>query len=74
MYNASVEGKLTLHGVTKEISEKGTFEIKQGKLSARSKFNLTLSDYKITIPGNVGNNIAKTIEITVDLTLEKANQ
>jgi polyisoprenoid-binding protein YceI len=74
VYNASVEGKLTLHGVTKEISEKGTFEIKQGKLSARSKFNLTLSDYKITIPGNVGNNIAKTIEITVDLTLEKANQ
>jgi len=73
VYNVTVEGKLTMHGVTKDISEKGTFEVKQGKLIGKSKFNLTVADFKITIPGNVGNNISKTIEVTVDITLDKAN-
>jgi polyisoprenoid-binding protein YceI len=73
IYEANVEGKLTLHGVTKEIKEKGTFEVKKGKLTGKAKFNLTLADYNIKIPGNVGNNLSKTIEITVDLTLDKAN-
>jgi len=73
VYDASVEGKLTLHGVTRDIREKGTFEMRQGKLIGRSKFNLTVADFNITIPGNVGNNIAKTVEVTVDITLDKAN-
>jgi polyisoprenoid-binding protein YceI len=73
VYNANVEGKLTMHGVTKDIKEKGTFETKQGKLSGKAKFNIIIADYKITIPGNVGNNISKTIEVTVDITLDKAN-
>ena len=72
-YPVNVEGKLTMHGVTKDISEKGTFEVKQGKLTGKSKFNIAVADYKITIPGNVGNNISKTIEVTVDITLDKAN-
>jgi polyisoprenoid-binding protein YceI len=73
IYDGNVEGKLTLHGVTKEIKEKGNFEVKKGKLTGKAKFNLTLADYNIKIPGNVGNNLSKTIEITVDLTLDKAN-
>ncbi len=73
IYEANVEGKLTLHGVTKVIKEKGTFEMKQGKLLGKSKFNLTVADYNITIPGNVGKNVSKTIEVTVDITLDKAN-
>jgi hypothetical protein len=47
--------------------------VKQGRLMGKAKFNLALADYKITIPGSVGNNISKTIEVTVDITLEKAN-
>jgi len=73
VYPVTVQGKLTLHGITKDLSEKGTFEVKQGKLLGKAKFNITLSEYGITIPGNVGKNISKTIEITVDVTLEKAN-
>jgi hypothetical protein len=73
IYDADVTGKLTLHGVTKDISEKGTFEVKQGKLIGKTKFNLTVADYNITIPGNVGNNVSKTIEVTVDITLDNAN-
>jgi hypothetical protein len=73
IYEATVEGKLTLHGITKDMKEKGTFEVKQEKLIGRARFNLVLADYKITIPGTVGNNISKTIEITVDVNLDKAN-
>ena len=73
VYDANVEGKLTMHGVTKEVSEKGTLEVKQGKVIGKAKFNLLVADYKITIPGNVGNNISKTIEVTVDISLDKAN-
>ncbi len=73
IYDVNVEGRLTMHGVSKNISEKGTFEMKQGKLIGKAKFNIAVADYKITIPGNVGNNISKTIEVTVDLTLDKAS-
>ena len=72
-YNANVEGKLTIHGVTNNVKEKGTFEVRQGKLIGKAKFNIVVADYKITIPGTVGNNISKTVEITVDVTLDKAN-
>jgi polyisoprenoid-binding protein YceI len=73
IYPVTVAGKLTLHGITKEINEKGTLEVKQGKIIGKSTFPLTVADYNITIPGNVGKNIAKTIEITVNVTLDKAN-
>lgn len=72
-YDVAVEGNLTLHGVTNNVKTKGTFELKQGKLTGKAKFNLTLADYKISIPGAVVNNISKTVEITVDVTLDKAN-
>jgi hypothetical protein len=73
VYTSDVEGKLTLHGITRDVKEKGTLEVKQGKIIGKSKFNILIADYNITIPGNVGNNISKTIEVTVDVTLDKAN-
>ncbi len=73
VYEVTVEGKLTLHGVTKQVSETGTIEVKQGKLRGKARFNLVLADYQISIPGAVGNNISKTIEISVDVNLDKAN-
>lgn len=73
VYEANVEGKLTLHGITKEVKQKGTFEMKQGKLVGKAKFNLLVADYNISIPGNVGKNVSDNIEVTVDITLGKAN-
>lgn len=72
LYYANVTGKLTIHGITKEISEKGSFEVKEGKLIGKSRFNVLLEDFNISIPGAVILNISKSIEITVDVTLEKA--
>jgi polyisoprenoid-binding protein YceI len=73
VYPVTIEGKLTIHGETKQVSEKGTLEVKDGKIMGKAKFNVLLSDYKISIPGAVANNIAKSIEITVDVVLDKFN-
>ena len=71
IYEVNVEGKLTLHGVTQTVKQKGSIEVKGGKLTGNSKFNILLSDYNIKIPGAVANNISKTVEITVEISLEK---
>jgi hypothetical protein len=73
-YPVTIDGKLTIHGETRQISEKGTFEIREGRVSGKAKFNIALSDYKISIPGAVTDNISKIIEITVDVVLEKFNK
>jgi len=74
VYNADVEGKLTIHNETKNILAKGTFEVKQDKLLGNAKFNLVVADYKIKIPNTVVNNIGKTVEVTVELTMDKLNK
>jgi polyisoprenoid-binding protein YceI len=73
-YPATVQGKLTIHGITHEIRKNGTFEIRNDVAQAKAKFNVTLSDYNITIPAIVVSNIAKTVEVTVDVSLEKFNK
>ncbi len=69
-YPADVEGKLTIHGVTKDVTEKGTITVKGGKVNAISTFNVTLADYGIEIPNTVVNNISETISVKIDLNLE----
>ena len=73
VYEVIVEGKLTIHGTTQQVKEKGTFEVKTGKITAKAKFSILLADYKIKIPGAVANNISKSVEITMDLALDKLN-
>lgn len=53
------------------MKEKGTFEVKEGKITGKSTFNVLLEDYGIKIPNAVANNISKTIQIDVDVVLEK---
>jgi len=68
-YSVTVQGKLTLHGVTKDIQTPGTIIVKDGKVQATATFNVTLADYNIKIPAVYGDMIAKTIKITVDCSL-----
>lgn len=70
-YPVSAEGDLTIHGVTKKITAPGTLEVKDGKIFLKSKFNVTVADYNITIPKAVADNIAKVVEVTVDCILMK---
>lgn len=69
-YDVTVEGDLTIHGVTNRVSARGTVEVRPDGISAGSKFNIVPEDYKIEIPGLVRNNIARSLEITVTMKYE----
>jgi len=69
-YNAQLVGKLTIHGVTQDIEETGTFTVSKKSISGKSKFNIKVADYNIDIPKTVINNIAENIEVTIDVGLK----
>lgn len=60
------QGKLTIHGVTKEIDVPGTFAVEGKKLTMKSKFMVKVADYEITIPQLLFQNIAEQVEVTID--------
>jgi hypothetical protein len=74
VYNVKVDGDLTIHGVTNKVSHDGTIEVKSGKITAKSKFPVAVADYNISIPAVVRDNIAKEVEVTVDMTYEPFKQ
>jgi polyisoprenoid-binding protein YceI len=65
VYNATVKGSLTIHGITREVVQTGSIEIKGGKAIARSKFNIVLKDYNIG-GSVVGKMISPNVEVTVN--------
>jgi polyisoprenoid-binding protein YceI len=69
-YPAKVKGKLTIHGVTKDVESTGTLKINGGKIDATSTFNVLTSDYNIKIPAIVKDKVSNNIKITVDCDLE----
>src|SRR5258706_5535022 len=47
---AKATGKLTIHGITKDIDIPGTVEFANGKVIVKSAFIVALDDYKIARP------------------------
>jgi hypothetical protein len=74
VYNAIVEGDLTMHGVTNKVKTNGTFEVKSGKVVGKSSFNVLIKDYKITVPKAVVKNIAENVQIEVNVPMESLNK
>ena len=65
-YDADVSGELTIHGVTKPVTEKGTITVNGDKVLVDTKMQITLADYEIAFEkGKPSTNIAKTIDVTV---------
>ena len=69
-YPVKVKGKMTLHGVTKDVETTATFTVKNGALSATSDFKIEAEDYNIEIPGLVKDKVSKTININVQSNYE----
>ena len=69
-YPARVAGKLTIHGITKDVNTTGTVKVDGGKINLSSVFNILLSDYKIKIPSLVKEKLSNNIQIAVDCRLE----
>jgi polyisoprenoid-binding protein YceI len=68
-YPVTAKGKLTIHGVTKDVSIPGTLTVKGGAVTSAAKFKVATADYGIKIPSVVATKIAKEIEITVNSVL-----
>lgn len=69
-YPVFVKGKLTMHGITKDVEANGKLVIKNGKIAATSVFTVLLADYKISIPGLVADKVSKTAKIVVNCLLD----
>ncbi len=64
-YPVSIAGKLTIHGVTKDVQLNGNIKVEGNTLIANSSFNIEVADYNIKISSFVKDKIAKTVKITV---------
>lgn len=63
---AKATGKLTVHGVTKEVTIDGTIQKAGDKLEMKAKFIVVLKDYNVKIPQLLWQNIAEQVEVTVE--------
>jgi polyisoprenoid-binding protein YceI len=70
IYNAIIEGDLSIHGVTKHITQKGTIEVAKGKIIAKAKFGVKPEDYNIIIPALVKEKIANPLDVSIDITFD----
>jgi polyisoprenoid-binding protein YceI len=61
-------GKLTIHGVVKDLEVPGTLEISADKINLKSKFIVKLEDYDVPRPQLLWKNIAEQVEVTLDFT------
>lgn len=62
-YEVKVEGKLTLHGVSKTITETATITVKGETVSASCKFQVKLADYGIK--NDKMENIAEVVDVQI---------
>lgn len=69
-YKVKATGKLTMHGVTKEIVTPGTIVVKAGAATINTKFTVNPKDYGIKIPSVAATKISNKIEVTIDTNLK----
>ena len=65
-YKVNVKGKLTIHGITKDVASTGTIKVTKGGLNVNNTFKVALADYGIEIPSVVKEKISKEVDVTVN--------
>ena len=65
-----IEGKLTIHGITKDIKTKIIFVKKGNSIVSKCKFTVKPEDYKIEIPKLVEAKISENISIEANFDLK----
>ncbi|MBC6492134.1 YceI family protein [Flavihumibacter stibioxidans] len=73
-YDVTVKGKLTIHGITRDVETPGKLVVSNGNINAIADFQVSLADYKIEIPQLVADKVAKTASIKVDCRLAPLKQ
>ena len=69
--DVAVTGTLNIHGVSLEISESGTLARAGDGINGLATFEVAPADYDIRIPKIVRNNIARIIQVTVNVKLQQ---
>src|SRR3989337_1719379 len=69
-YNVNVAGQLNIRGISKPVNAPGRLIVKDGNISTESSFNILISDYGISVPKVVRENIASTVKVTVNAHLQ----
>ena len=67
----TIQGELTIHGVTNNITVDGTMSQKEAGMDLFSEFEVAVADYDIKIPKTVRDNIAETVKVTIKFGLNK---
>ena len=65
-YSATVEGTLSMHGVSNQIRIPGTITVKGNTITTAAVFSIKLADYKISVPTIVSKKVAEKVEVTVN--------
>jgi polyisoprenoid-binding protein YceI len=66
-HTVNIKGDLTIHGVTNEVETTGSLNVTPSSIKGDCTFTVAVADYKIEIPAVVRDNIAKKVDITVDV-------
>lgn len=66
--NVTAKGKLTIHGVTKDVEIPGTVQKQGEKYIMKSDFMVKLADYNISIPQLLWQKIAEQIKVSINFT------
>ena len=66
-YPVTATGKMNIHGVEKEITQKGTITVKDNQINLTCEMPVAVSDYKIRIPKLLFQNIADTVLVKMNV-------
>lgn len=71
-YPVTATGKLKIHGVEKQVSEKGKITVASGKVTLQSAFHVALKDFKIDTPKILGHEMTENnVLVKIDASLSE---
>jgi hypothetical protein len=73
-YKVTINGKLTMHNVTRDVVITGTLTKKGEEIIISSTFKVKVADYDIKVPNMYVKNIAEEVDITINSTLVPRKQ
>ncbi|HEY0030732.1 MAG TPA: YceI family protein [Bacteroidia bacterium] len=68
-YKVTVTGKLSMHGVDKDITMDGLVTIKGQEITIATKFKVHIADYNIKVPSLYVQNIAEDVDVKLNAVL-----
>ena len=60
-YNVTVDGTLTLHGVSQNIKPTGTINVANGKVSLKSNFKIKPKVFGVAVPDGIAEELETTV-------------